>query len=110
MATINHKIFLQIQYYYNAVGTEITAGPLTILKAETTYIGVRWSQPKYSPVTIRVDYQYSLLCKEQPYYKQKVYLPFDYYGMNFTKMKPGNLCKVNYAVLYYYYELCSIIL
>ena len=31
---------------------------MALLNVETTYISIKWDQPKYSPVKIRLDYQY----------------------------------------------------
>ena len=89
-----------MQYYYCTVGTETAVGPVTILRAETTYITVTWTKPKYSPVRIRVDYQYSLLCEEEPYFRKQAYLPLHDDEMTFTGMKPSSVCKLNFAVFY----------
>ena len=89
-----------MQHYYCTVGTETAVGPVTILNAGTTYISVTWTQPEYSPVQIRLDYQYFLLCGEHPYFTKRVYIPFDDDGKIFTGMKPGSVCKLNFAVFY----------
>ena len=83
------------------VGTETTVGPLSVVNVGRTYITVNWARPKYSPVKVRMDYQYSLACEEQPYFRQRAYVPFIHYGeMKLTGMKPGSVCKVNFAVFY----------
>ena len=87
-------------YFYCTVGTETAAGPVTAVKVETTYITVNWPQPKYSPVKIEAVIQQSLLCKRRPDYTQQVCVSPDCLGLNFTNMKPGSVCKVNYAVIY----------
>ena len=54
----------------------------------------------YSPVSIRVDYQCSLSCETQPYFRKRVYIPLDFNGTNFTELKPGSKCKFTFAVFY----------
>ena len=95
----------QMQHYYCTVGTETAVGPVTILRAGTTYIRVKWPQPKYSPVKIRVDYQYSLFCEEEPYFRERVNVPLHDDEMNFTGMEPGSDCRLNFAVFYNPLEL-----
>ena len=73
---------------------------MAIVKVGTTYITVSWTRPKYSPLKIRLDYQYSLWCEDQPYFRNRVYLPAHCDGMNFTEMEPGSACKVTFAVVY----------
>ena len=73
---------------------------MTIVNVGTTYIRVTWTRPKYSPLKIRVDYQYSLWCEEQPYFRNRAYLSFDYNEMNFTGLQPGSVCKITFAVFY----------
>ena len=87
-------------YFYCTVGTETAAGPVTTVKVETTYIAVNWTQPKYSPVNIKVVIQKSLLCERQPYSIQRLYVPPTCNELNFTRMKPGSVCKVTYVVIY----------
>ena len=92
---------LQMYYFYCTVGTETAAGPVIIVKVETTYITVYWTKPKYSPIEIKVVIQKSLLCERQPYSLQTMYVPAHCEGeMNFTRMKPGSVCKVTYVVIY----------
>ena len=73
---------------------------MTIVEVETTYISVNWTRPKYSPVKIRVEYQYSLWCEQRPYFTKRVYLPLDHDRMKFTGMVPGSVCKIMFAVFY----------
>ena len=89
-----------MQYYYCTVGTETAVGPMTVENVGPTYISVTWTPPKYSPVKIRVNYQYSFVCEEQPYFTQQAYLPYHHVGMKLTGMKPGSVCKVTFAVFY----------
>ena len=65
-----------------------------------TYITVTWTRPKYSPVLIGVNYQYFLGCEDQSYYSRQTYLLPDHNEMKLTGMKPGSICKVNFAVFY----------
>ena len=55
---------------------------------------------KVQSVSTRVDYQYSLLCERQPYFKTQIYAPLQHNAINFTEMKPGSLQKFNFAVFY----------
>ena len=87
-------------YYCCTVGTETAVGSVTLLRAETTYISITWTQPDYSPLGVRLDYQYSLFCETQPYFTTQIYAPLHYKGMNFTRMKPGSVCKATFAVIY----------
>ena len=73
---------------------------MTIVNVGTSYISVNWTLPKYSPVKIRVDYQYFFSCEEQPYDRNQVDIPFYYLGINFTGLEPGSVCKVTFAVFY----------
>ena len=86
--------------FYCTVGTETGAGPLTLVKVESTYITVNWTQPKYSPVKIEVVLQQYLSCERQPYSRKRIYVPPRSEGMNFTMLKPGSLCRVTYVVIY----------
>ena len=73
---------------------------MTVVNLGPTYITVTWTRPKYSPVEIKVNYQYSFLCEEQPYFSQQTYLPPHYNGMKLKGMKPGSVCSVTFAVIY----------
>ena len=75
-------------------------GPVTLWKLDTTSFGIEWPSPKYSPVSIRVDCQCSLLCENQPYTKQQPHVPLHKNKIYFTELKPGSVCKVNFAVFY----------
>ena len=96
---IHHKIFIAVPHYY-CTGTETAAGPVTIVNAETTYIRVNWTRPKYSPVKIRMDYQYALLCEQHPYFTKRLYVPVYENQKVFAGMEPGSVCKLNFAVFY----------
>ena len=87
-------------YYHCTVGTETAMGRVTTLRVGATYITVTWPKPKYSPVSVRVDYQYSLFGEKQPYFTNRTYVPAHCNRMDFTRIKPGSVVKVTFAVLY----------
>ena len=78
----------------------MAVGPVTFWKVETTSIGIQWPCPKYSPVSIRVVFQCSLWCENQPYNEKRVYVSLQHNKTLFNSLKPGSRCKLNFAIFY----------
>ena len=75
-------------------------GPITLRAAETTFISVDWVWPKYSPMSIRMIYQYFLLCENKPYRTGTFNMPLECHGVNLTNLKPGTIARLHFLALY----------
>ena len=95
---VTHSYYTVISSH--STGTETGMERLSIRDSGTTFICLKWGEPKYSPISYSLRYQCSLMCEKEPYTAfSPVYTP-PFIGVNLTNIKPGSTCKLNFVAMY----------